>query len=38
MPWSGLPWYGQVILIIVLAIVAVFLFREIILPLLKTIS
>lgn len=38
MPWSGFPWYGQVVVFIVLAIVAVFLFREIILPLLKTIS
>lgn len=38
MPWSGLPWYGQVVVMIVLAVIAVFLFREIILPLLKTIS
>lgn len=34
MPWSGLPWYGQVILIVVLAIVAVFLFNGIVVPLL----
>ena len=36
--FSGLPWYGQIILLIVLALVAVFLFQNIILPLLHTIT
>ena len=38
MSWSGFPWYGQVIVFIVGAIVLVYLFQNIILPLLKTIS
>lgn len=38
MSWSGLPWYGQVILVIVLAIVAVFLFNGIIQPLIHDIK
>ena len=38
MPFSGLPWYGQAVLWIVAAIIAVFLFQNIILPLLGKIT
>lgn len=38
MNWSGIPWYGQIVLIVVLAIVAVFLFNGIVLPLVKQIT
>lgn len=34
---SGLPWYAQAVLLIILAVVAVFLFNEIVLPLIRLI-
>lgn len=38
MPFNAWPWYGQIIVWIVLAIIAVFLFREIVLPLIAHIT
>jgi hypothetical protein len=38
MNWSGVPWYGQVVILIVAAILFVFLFREVILPLLSKVT
>lgn len=35
---SGLPWWGQVIVLIVVAIIAVYLFQNIILPLLDKVA
>lgn len=36
--FAGLPWWAQIILLIVVALVAVFLFQNIVLPLIKTIA
>ena len=36
--WSTIPWYGRVVLLVVAAVVAVYLFQNIILPLIKTIT
>lgn len=36
--WSGMPWYGQIIFLVVLVLVAVFLFREVVLPLIRLIT
>jgi hypothetical protein len=39
MNWfSGVPWWGQVVLLIVFALIAVFLFQNIVLPLIHTIA
>jgi hypothetical protein len=38
MPWSGIPWWGQIIVLIVAALIAVYLFQQIVLPLIKTIT
>jgi hypothetical protein len=38
MNFSGMPWYGQIIMLIVLVLVAVFLFHEIVLPLIGKIT
>lgn len=38
MPFAGWPWYAQIIVWIVLAIIAVFLFNQIVLPLLSKIT
>lgn len=38
MNWSGIPWWGQIILLIVAAIVAVYLFQNILLPIIAEIT
>ncbi len=36
--FAGVPWWGKIILLIVIALVAVFLFQNIVLPLLNKVT
>ncbi len=38
MNFSGIPWYGQIILAVVLVVLFVYLFREVIMPLLGLVT
>jgi len=36
--WSGWPWWAQIIVLIIVVLLAVFVFREVVLPLLDKIT